>query len=154
MPLVWRRPTPPSPLPRRKVPKMRLEKHRKISSGILRWSHRRCFATTPRAVSNRTRSALHPESPGQERRRVLPDAGLTVAEHDYNNVAPRPRTACDEAMPGRFRVAGLHSVAIGQPLQDFVRVFQFASAAIRIAKHEIGQANDRTNGAVRVGRLG
>src|ERR1041384_478354 len=114
-------------------------KARAIRFGIPRLSPRRSCATTPPVAPN---GQLHPKAPGKKGRRILPDAGFTVAEDDHNDVAPRPRAARDQAMAGRFGVTSLHSVAVSQPLQHFVRVLQLADSAVCVAKREVWQAND------------
>src|SRR5205814_981594 len=54
---------------------------------------------------------LHPKPPRKKRGRVLPDARFAVTEHDYDDVASRPRPARDQAMAGRLaREAARHII--------------------------------------------
>src|SRR3954453_22231355 len=109
-------------------------KDRAIRFGIPRSFPRRSCATTPPVTRNRQ---LHPKAPGKKGRGVLPDAGFTVAQHDDNDVASRPRAARDKTVAGRFRVTGLHSVAVSEPLQNLVCVLQLTDPAVRVAEREI-----------------
>jgi len=88
---------------------------RAIRAVIRRSFRRRCCASMRLAVRKKDRP-LHPKAPGQKSRGVLPYAGLAVAQHDHDDVAPGPGAARDEAMSGRLRVTGLHAVAVGQSL--------------------------------------
>ena len=55
-------------------------------------------------------------------------------------------------MPGGLRVTGLHSVAVGEALQNLVGIFQLAGVAVGITKDKLRQANNRADGRIRVGR--
>ena len=48
---------------------------------------------------------------------------MAVAENDDNNIFALIGAARDQTFAGGFGVPGFHSVAVGQSLQQFVRVF-------------------------------
>src|ERR1700726_277351 len=89
-----------------------------------------------------------PTPPGEQRRGVPPRSGFTIAEHDDDDVTTRSRTAANQAVPSRFRVAGFHAVAIREPFQDFVGVLKFAGATVGVTKDNLRQTNDRANSRI------
>src|SRR5436309_7784929 len=82
-----------------------------------------------------------PESPGEERAGVAPDPVVAVTEHNHDDVFAWPRTARDQTFPGGFGITSFHPIAVGQALQKFVGVFEFAGASIRETKNKLRQAN-------------
>src|SRR5437764_6007634 len=70
--------------------------------------------------------ALHVERPGQKRGGVTPNDAFRITKNYSDNIAARSRCARDEAMPGRVGVAGFHSVAKREALQDLVGVLELA----------------------------
>src|SRR6266849_1126905 len=99
-------------------------------------------------------AALHPKSPGEECRCVAPHAGFAVAEHDYDDVAAWSRATRDQAVSRGFGVTGFHTVAVGEPFQNLVRVFELARVSVGIAKYKLRKANDRSDGGIGIGGAG
>src|SRR4029434_3717995 len=94
----------------------------------------------PRKVRSFTRSQsreLHPpETPGKQRGCILPDARLAVAKEDNDDVAsPGDCAAGNETVPSRFGIAGFHSIAVGKPFKNLVRVFKLAGPSVGMTEH-------------------
>ena len=83
----------------------------------------------------------------------LPDARLSVAQRDDDDVAAREsRPLADETMSGGFGVTGFHPVTIGRRLRTLFVFSQFTRAPIGITKNQLRQTDDRTDCRIGVGR--